>query len=294
MRKKLQPRWVFRWEELEKNTDFPLTITMVRDGKAVAPLHSHEFFELLFVVAGTGIYETSSGRYQLKQGDIFLLHPGDVHGFSNQHHLVVYNILWKTEELCFDFREIENLPGYHLFFHLEPNSRESNHFKRHLNLDKGQLAFVQALVERLHDEIRSRRSGYKLLARSLLAELFVMICRFCIKLNEEKDNELLQMARIINFMQANYNKALNRASLARMANMSEATFFRHFKQATGFSPMDYLLNLRLAKAEELLRTTSLSLTDISAKCGFYDSNYFGMQFRKRYEITPHRFRRLFR
>ncbi|MBP3394479.1 MAG: helix-turn-helix transcriptional regulator, partial [Lentisphaeria bacterium] len=63
---------------------------------------------------------------------------------------------------------------------------------------------------------------------------------------------------------------------------------------TGFSPMDYLLNLRLAKAEELLRTTSLPLTDISAKCGFYDSNYFGMQFRKRYDITPHRFRRLFR
>ena len=231
MAKQLQPEWTFKWEAFEETRDFPLTVKMVRDAKATAAPHSHDFFELLLVVAGTGSYETSSGEYQLKQGDIFLLHPGHVHGFSNQHHLVVYNILWKTEELCFDFREIENLPGYHLFFHLEPNSRESNHFKRHLNLDKGQLAFVQALVERLHDEIRSRRSGYNLLARSLLAELFVMICRFCIKLNEEKGNELLQMAKIINFMQANYNKALNRASLARMTNMSEATFFRHFKKS---------------------------------------------------------------
>ncbi len=105
MRKKLQPGWIFRWEELEKNADFPLTITMVRDIKAMTPLHSHEFFELLLVVAGTGIYETSSGRYQLKQGDIFLLHPGDVHGFSNQHHLVVYNILWNAVESLLLYHE---------------------------------------------------------------------------------------------------------------------------------------------------------------------------------------------
>ena len=75
MKNKLEPECIFRWEELEKNIDFPLTITMVREEKAVAQLHSHEFFELLLVVAGTGIYETSSGRYQLKQGDIFLLDP---------------------------------------------------------------------------------------------------------------------------------------------------------------------------------------------------------------------------
>ena len=106
MAKQLQPEWTFKWEAFEETRDFPLTVKMVRDVKATAPPHSHDFFELLLVVAGTGSYETSSGEYQLKQGDIFLLHPGHVHGFSNQHHLVVYNILWKAEELCFDFREI--------------------------------------------------------------------------------------------------------------------------------------------------------------------------------------------
>ena len=119
-----------------------------------------------------------------------------------------------------------------------------------------------------------------------------MICRFCIKHNEE-DNGLLQMERIISFMQTNYNKTLNRASPARMANMSEAAFFRHFKQATGSSPTDYILNFRPAKAEAMLRDTSRSLAEISEKFGFCGSNYFGMQFRKRYNITPHRFRRLF-
>lgn len=52
MKNKLEPECIFRWEELEKNIDFPLTITMVREEKAVAQLHSHEFFELLLVVAG--------------------------------------------------------------------------------------------------------------------------------------------------------------------------------------------------------------------------------------------------
>ena len=292
MKKQLQPEWTFRWEEIEKKSDFPLTVTKVQDLKAMTPPHSHEFFELLLVVSGTGHYETPSGEYQLRPGDIFLLLPGQVHAFSRQHHLTVYNILWKSAESCIDLQEIENLPGYHLFFHLEPNTRDSTRFKRHLNLDREQLAFTQSLVERLYNEIQARRSGYKLLARSLLAELFVMICRFSVRQNPE-ENDLLQTARIIQFIQANFSKPLHRGFLARRANMSEATFFRRFKEATGFSPTDYILNFRLAKAEAMLRDTSLSLAEIFEKCGFCDSNYFGMQFRKRYNITPHRFRRQF-
>ena len=140
MKKQLQPEWTFRWEEIEKKSDFPLTVTKVQDLKAMTPPHSHEFFELLLVVSGTGHYETPSGEYQLRPGDIFLLLPGQVHAFSRQHHLTVYNILWKSAESCIDLQEIENLPGYHLFFHLEPNTRDSTRFKRHLNLDREQLA----------------------------------------------------------------------------------------------------------------------------------------------------------
>ena len=290
--RQVQPERVFKWENLEEAGDFPLTVKMVRDAKALARPHSHDFFELLLVVSGTGNYETPSGEYQLKPGDIFLLLPGQVHGFSRQHHLTVYNILWKSAECCFDLQEIEILPGYHLFFHLEPNVRDSTRFRRHLNLDREQLAFTQALVERLHDEIKVRRSGYRLLARSLLAELFVMICRFSVRQNPE-DNDLLQTARVIHFIQANFSRPLHRECLARMANMSEATFFRRFKEATGCSPKEYILNFRLGRAEAMLRDTSLSLAEISEKCGFCDSNYFGMQFRKHYNITPHQFRRKF-
>ena len=115
MAKQLQPEWTFKWEAFEETRDFPLTVKMVRDAKAMAAPHSHDFFELLLVVSGTGLYETPSGEYQLKPGDIFLLLPGQVHGFSRQHHLTVYNILWKSAESCIDLQEIENLPGYHLY-----------------------------------------------------------------------------------------------------------------------------------------------------------------------------------
>ena len=293
MKEGLQAQGCFKWTDFFRDSDFPLQITMVRDAKAMAPPHTHDFFELLLVVSGTGIYVTSSGEYQLEQGDFFLVPPGDVHGFSNQHHLQIYNILWKANELRFDFQELEKHPGYHLFFYLEPNARESNQFKGHLNLDKKQLQIVQDLIKRLHDELKARVSGYELLARALLAELFVMICRFCVSGSEDSSN-LLQIAQVVNFMRSNYAKALKRASLARMVNMSEATFFRHFKAATGVSPMEYLVNLRLSKAEELLRTTALPLMDIAIQCGFYDSNYFGALFRKHYNITPCRYRRLFK
>ena len=95
-------------------------------------------------------------------------------------------------------------------------------------------------------------------------------------------------------MNSHFSQPLDRARLARLVNMSEASFFRRFKRAMACSPMEYLQNLRLNEAEKLLRNTEMPLALIAEKCGFYDSNYLGLLFRKRYQITPHRFRKLFR
>ena len=285
---------IYKWETFKRVEDFPLAVQIVHDDRAnTTTMHTHDFTELLLVGSGTGSYLTPDGEYQLEPGDIFLLHPGQSHQFVNQHHLSIYNVIWQDRELKLD-PDLTAMPGYHLFFHLEPNARDSTRFRRHLHLDGDRLPQVRSLIERMDREMAGRNDGWQLAVRSLLGMLFVTICRLSMGNAPGMDNELQKMARTLKYVGENFAKHLTRAKLSRMVGMSEATFYRHFKTATGKTLNEYLRELRLAESERLLRSTELSLPEIAERCGFYDSNYFGMLFRKRCKITPHRFRTLFR
>lgn len=72
--------------------------------------------------------------------------------------------------------------------------------------------------------------------------------------------------------------------------MSRAQLFRKIKSATGLTPMDYIMSQRIEKAEQMLRTTTLSITEIAFTCGFNDAAAFRRNFQKIYGVTPSQYR----
>ncbi|WP_461536670.1 GlxA family transcriptional regulator [Spongorhabdus nitratireducens] len=86
-------------------------------------------------------------------------------------------------------------------------------------------------------------------------------------------------------------EAYCQTSLAARAGLNERTFTRRFRQATGFSPLQYLQRQRIRRASELLQNSDLEITDISSLTGFTDSTYFSRQFRQLTGQTPSNYRR---
>ncbi len=84
------------------------------------------------------------------------------------------------------------------------------------------------------------------------------------------------------------------AQLADAVGLTPRTLSRRFVQATGESPKQYWLQLRLLRAEELLRETNLSIQEIAELLGFSDAAYFTRLFRQRAGITPNNYRRVSR
>lgn len=85
------------------------------------------------------------------------------------------------------------------------------------------------------------------------------------------------------------NEGYSRASIERIAalvNLSVTRLNHLFKEYIGTSPRNYDVQLRLLKAEELIRHTYLRIKEIEAKCGFTDSSRFALQFRRAFGITP--------
>ena len=71
-----------------------------------------------------------------------------------------------------------------------------------------------------------------------------------------------------------------------MVNISPYYFSKVFKEESGLNFIEYLTNIRIDKAKELLDSTSLSIKEICVSCGYTDPNYFSRSFKKKVGVTP--------
>ncbi len=104
------------------------------------------------------------------------------------------------------------------------------------------------------------------------------------------DQSILSIQHAI---QAKYQEPLGVGQLAKNACMTERTFLRHFRQATGFNPVGYIQRLRVQKACDLLESTKQSFESISVTVGYEDAGSFRKLFIKILGLTPREFRQRF-
>ncbi|MES1222772.1 MAG: AraC family transcriptional regulator, partial [Bacteroidota bacterium] len=88
------------------------------------------------------------------------------------------------------------------------------------------------------------------------------------------------------YMDENFSGIDSIHKVAVASNMSEFHFFRSFRQAYGISPYQYLLNKRLAMADNLLRKSGMTITNIALHCNFPDLFTFSKAYKRRYGIAP--------
>lgn len=273
----------------------PIGIMSVSGRDTLTQPHRHEFSELTIVVRGEGRYQHGTQNFSLRRGDLFVLPPGMPHWYREEHNLELINLLYLEPELPLPWRDLEQIPGFLALFRMEPESRAQHHFHSHLSLPEPELQPVLSLIHRLRSELSAHPDSTSLLAVFLLGELFVLLSRSYAGRNPapRQSLSLLQLERALHYLKQHYPEPISRAQLAHVAAMSESTFFRTFKQATGLSLRAYLLAFRLDRAAELLRTTSMPLHEIASACGFSDPSYLSRQFHRRFHLPPHHYRLTF-
>jgi len=104
------------------------------------------------------------------------------------------------------------------------------------------------------------------------------------------DQALLIVHRAIARMQTELESGLDAQALARELNVSYSSFRHTFQQHTGSSPHQYLLELRLVRARNLLTQTAQSVKEIAQQVGFEDEHYFCRYFKMKAGMTPGQWR----
>jgi AraC family transcriptional regulator len=101
------------------------------------------------------------------------------------------------------------------------------------------------------------------------------------------------LRRVIERMRS-FSSDLSLQALATESGYSRVHFVRMFRAATGYSPHNYLLNMKLERVRELLKTPSMSLIDIALDCGFSSHSHMSRLFHKMVGVTPSDYRRSLR
>ena len=101
-----------------------------------------------------------------------------------------------------------------------------------------------------------------------------------------------RITRAVNRILSAYPGKLANATLAREARLHPSAFIRLFRQCTGHTPLNYLMNLRLEEACSMLQYDEDTLEEIAGKTGFGDRNYFSRIFSRKLNCSPARYRQL--
>jgi len=110
-------------------------------------------------------------------------------------------------------------------------------------------------------------------------------------INNEDINKSQLVIAVEEFVEKNLERDIQLKDIAQAAFISPSHLSRKFRQLTGKAIVDYVQEVRLNKAETLLSSTDLSITEIAGKVGFNDASYFATCFKNHMRVTPLQYRK---
>lgn len=153
---------------------------------------------------------------------------------------------------------------------------------------------VRLMLDQLRIELISERQPSPLFARSLAQALAVHLVRTYLDPHSvaKRGNALqaYKLRRVIEAMSECLADDFSLTHLAEIADLSEYHFSRMFKRATGLSPSQYFIRLRMARARHLLLETDRSIIDIGMEVGYSSPSHFSQVFRREVGATPRAYR----
>ena len=253
--------------------------------------HDHDFYELVFVLRGMGMHCTEKGQHQLSPGDVFVIPPGEIHCYRNVDDLFIANLLLDMEKFYVPLDEWRQFPGFSALFEVEPTLRKNLVHSRHFALNVESFTRVQSILEQLQNELSGKKIGYKLAASSLVMDLLVTVFRCYGTTSEPMSFQMMQLARILQFMQNNLHRKISLQEIALQGNMSIRTVNRLFQNLLKTSPLQYFTELRMEDVGKKLRTRVQPIGHIAFEYGFNNSNHLTTAFHRHFGMSPREYQK---
>lgn len=229
-------------------------------------------YQLLYVAEGTAHFQIGNRDYDIGKGGAILYRPQVPQNY--------YYVLSEKPDIYWLHFTGSKVEGF-----LETLGLPSE--KPMQLLAKEELP---ELFEKIVVELRLDRDYKMEMTEAIFRQLLTMIARNYQTFGQERRVYHSIFDEVINQFHQEYQKDINIAQLADSYHISCCWFIREFKNYTGHSPKQYITNLRLQNAKELLRNHSLSISDIGGLVGYENQLYFSRIFHRYTGMSPSEYR----
>lgn len=157
---------------------------------------------------------------------------------------------------------------------------------------------LQGMIRMFIDEAKMNVQGSKIFLDSLSCCIAVELIREITNnmpyFNDKPLNDnTYRVKPLINYIKENYRSVCSLQELSDLAGISQYHLIRIFKNSIGKTPYDYLLEIKMEKAMELLAKRKMPIIDICNECGFNNLSHFNRMFKKKTGLTPTEYREIF-
>ena len=147
------------------------------------------------------------------------------------------------------------------------------------------------ILKSVQNELANRELGYHARVNHLIDELFILITRQLTRQSNPGRDFPKTFMNLEQALRQNLSHQWTVEEMAALVGLGTTLFNEKVKSYSGFSPINYLINIRISEAIKLLKRPGISLTDIALDTGFYSSQHFSTTFKKLTGYTPSEFRK---
>ncbi|ATL46985.1 AraC family transcriptional regulator [Chitinophaga caeni] len=267
----------------------PYSISYITLDEGPEPAHRHHFFELVYIISGTGTQCINQSKFDYHDGHMFLVTPEDCHSFDIKSTTTFFFLKFNNIYL-----KDSGIPGENIQ-RLEYILQNASHKQGCIlkNLTDKQLVrpVVEAIIrETINQDIYNRE-----LIQQLVNTLIVVVARNIAKFQQLDVSEQTEAKAldILHYIQNNiYDpEKLKADHLGKQFNISSAYLSRYFKQHTGETMQQYLGNYKTQLIVHRLLHSDKRITEIANEFNFTDESHFNKYFKKQKGLSPKEFRK---
>ncbi len=260
-----------------KNASSGMHIKLANDSKEAQKPHTHDYFQIYYIVKGSLEHFTKDESSTLSQGDMFIIPPKSMHYIKHLDGAVFYAFSFTFESLG----KVDNVNRF--IFNFLKNLSKNNLIRARITIPVSDVLSVNDIMAKIYKEFNEKSVAFEEIMRSYATILITMFARIYYQnLPETQPFSLAQnreqVIHCINYIKENYMENFSLTEMSKKCAMSKSVFCKLFKEISGKTFNDFLNYTRIANAQSMIKK-NYKTSDVCSLCGYSDFSTFYRNFK---------------
>lgn len=259
-------------------------------------VHSHKFWEIAYVYEGTAFIRTQYGIEKINSGEFVIIMPESIHSITlarESENASMWMCCCVFTQKYFaniinEYFKIQDLSCYELYKYFRTNSAKI------IKLADDRAQNVRHQLWAIAHEYNHRTVGSDDIIERSLINFFVYATRLYEYETTHLSNVISkshEIDELTKYIRSHFGYNLSLEFLARNMHLSREYLSRYFKKHTGKTIFEYLTEVRIEKAKQMLKATTYSVSDICEYCGYNSLGNFQKAFKRLTGVSPSKYRK---